>query len=760
MGTVTIRPRTHRKSPIETNGLQIGTRGDRWEEEFIKNVDFSTMDNPTDWSYLFRDSKAYDFDLSDLDSSAVINMDYMFNGTHASTLRLSGLTVGAQTSASYLLSGSFDAVDFTGAIFYSLPQNMLSGATIAQGLQLRTLDVSNLTSLSGMFQSANLASLDLTGFDTHTITDMSSMFNGAIIPILTGLNTLDYSHVTNMNGMFNGSKIPVVDLSGINFVALETANTMFQIYDKQYAKIVNLSGCKFPVLTEAAYMFYSYTSSDWTQRDRGLTINLTDAEFTSLDGLNAYYMFGYLYEPDGLDLSCFSNTQIINMQYMFYYAWLGETDFSVLDFSKASSQGIASWSSTYYGPVNYCRVPSVHIQTEVPYNVSQLSQGFSYYVFADEVTVELTCHSNIGSIYYLIYFQHYGSNLPDISTYIMENSELYASSCTYFIYFPWGFPKADVTVRNTTLHIGNNGAYNSFIYLSENAGTIDLSDMVIDGTFANGSYFIYKGYTADAIYLPSTGIKFKGALPYFIYQSNSNCYTPIYNLDKVDVSEVTVFASYTLCGLSGTYDLTSWDVSHIQSIGYNFIYYANADMDLSGWDLSSLQGLGNTLIYYSKGNFNLSNWNVTNIQSISGLAYDFEGNIDLSNWRLTNCTYLYGISVFKGGSIDFNGWEIPANQNLSNCQLLYVENGARQSYVYVPDTVYQPTSYTGQMFTSSAPSQYYTDPPIIDLYTNATSIENQGWKFSHIYSAAEPYGYRIHLNTTHEDFLEAIGGDD
>ena len=758
MGTVTIRPRIHRKSPIEANGLQIGTRGDRWEEEFIKNADFSTMDNSTDWSYLFRDSKAYDFDLSGLDSSAVTNMNYMFNGTHASTLRLAGLTIGANTTANELLSGSFNAVDFTGATFYSLPQNMFNGAIIAQGLQLRTLDVSHLTSLAGMFANANLASLDLTGFDTHTITNMSGMFSGAVIPILTGINTLDYSHVISMNSMFYGSKIPVIDLSGINFAALESAGQMFYVSNIDQAKTIDLSNSKFPVLTDASNMFYSWTSSSWDQRDRGLTIDLTDAEFTSSNGLNAYYMFGYLYEPDGLDLSCFSNVKIVNMQNMFYYAWLGETDFSVLDFSEANSQGVGAWSSGYYGSFNYCRTPSVHIQTDVPYNVNQLGQGFSYYTFADEVTVELTCHSNIGSIYYLIYF--YGNYTFDISTYVMENSELYASSCVYFIYYSWSYSKADITVRDTTLHIGNNATYNNFIYISENAGTIDLSDMVIDGTFANGSYFIYKGYAADAIYLPSTGIKFKGALQYFIYQSNSNCYTPIYNLDKVDVSEVSVFASYTLCGLSGTYDLTSWDVSHIQSIGYNFIYYVNADMDLSGWDLSSLQGLSSTLIYYSKGNFNLSNWNVTNIQSISGLAYDFEGNINLSNWRLTNCTYLYGISGFKGGSIDFNGWEIPASQNLSNCQLLYVENGAAQSYVYVPNTVYQPTSYTGQMFVSSAPTQYYTDPPIIDLYTNATSVENQGWIFSHIYSESEPYGYRIHLNTTHEDFLEAIGGDD
>ena len=760
MGTVTIRPRIHRKSPIEVNGLQIGARGDRWEEEFIKNIDFSTMDNPTDWSYLFRNSKAYDFDLSGLDSSAVTNMNYMFNGTHASTLRLAGLTVGANTTANELLSGSFNAVDFTGATFYSLPQDMFNGATIAQGLQLRTLDVSHLTSLAGMFANANLASLDLTGFDTHTITNMSGMFYNAVIPILTGLNTLDYSHVISMNSMFYGSKIPIIDLSGINFVALESAGQMFYIWSDDYAKTVDLSSSKFPVLTEGSYMFYSNTSSDWTSRSRGLTVNLTDAEFTSPNGLNANYMFGYLYEPDGLDLSCFSNVKIVNMQCMFYYAWLGETDFSVLNFSEANSQGVGAWSSTNYGPFNYCRTPSVHIQTNVPYNVSQLLQGFSYYVFADDVTVELTCPSSMGSIVYLIYLCHYGNYVPEISSYTMRNSELYASSCVYFIYATTGYPKCDITIQDTTLHIGNNGTYNNFIYLSENAGTIDLSDMVIDGTFANGSYFIYKVYAADAIYLPSTGIKFKGQLPYFIYQQNSNCYTPIYNLDKVDVSEVTAFASYTLCGLSGTYDLTSWDVSHIQGIGWDFIYYVNGDMDLSGWNLSSLQGLGSTLIYYFKGNLNLSDWNVTNIHSISGLAYDFEGNINLSNWKLTNCSYLYGISGFKGGSIDFNGWEIPASQNLSNCQLLSVENGAEQSYVYVPDTVYQPTSYTGQMFASSTPTQSYTDPPTIDLYTNATSVENQGWIFSHIYSEAEPYGYRIHLNTTHEDFLEAIGGDD
>ena len=767
MGIVTIRPRIHRENPIASNGLQIGARGDRWEEEFIKNVDFSTMDNSTDWSYLFRDSKAYNFDLSGLDSSAVTNMDYMFLGTHAGTLSLDGLTIGANTSAVNLLGGSFDAIDFTGAKFYSLPANMFTGASVAQGLQLRTLDVSNLTSLAGMFKNAQLSSLNLTGFDTHTITDMHEMFQGATIPIFIGINTLDYSNVTDASYMFAYSVIPSVDLSGITFTVLGNAQSMFYAQTDDQAKFVDLSDSKFPALINASYMFYSSSNNahyynDPPSANRVLTLDLTNMEITSSQ-LNAYYMFAYLYEPDGLDLSCFDGVKIVDGKRMFYYSILGETDFTMLDFSEAGE-----WISNIYtgnNPFYNCYTPVIHIKTGFPYAVNSYNnEPLTYYNKATDVILELTTPSTTGELNSFIYPQSHSSIYN--TSYLFKNSELYASQFNYFLNSSSSAP-INVTFEDTTLHIANDGGATNFICFS-NGGVVDMRDAIVDGTFNSSNYFYFvrcSNYSEvdKIVYFPNTGMKFKGQLNYFLYNSsgsNPNVYMTLYNVDKFDVSEIQTM-SYVFYGVKGNYDLRSWDVSNLQQVEY-CIYNCQGNFDLSGWDTSSLNYIGYFIQNFS-GNLNISNWDVSNVTSISYLGSGWSGNFDIRNWKLNNLTSLNGInSVVTGTTIDFDGWEIQSNQNMSNCYLLNVSCYGDTDVVctiYMPDTLHQPNSYTGTMFDGSNPSIYHAGVSIIDVYTNATSVETQGWKFYHIYTNEEPYGYRLHLGTTHNDFLQAIGGD-
>lgn len=761
MSDVFIRPPIHRESIIPKYGLQIGTRGDRWEEEFIKNIDFSTMDDPDDWSYLFRNSKAYDFDLGAMNSKDVVNMDYMFQGTRAGVLQLAGLTIGANTSATNIFSGDFDAIDFTGAKFYSLPANMFEGASIAQGLQLRTLDVSNLTSLAGMFKKAQLVSLDLTGFDTHTITDMHDMFNGAKIPTFIGINTLDYSNVTDVSYMFAYSEIPDIDLSNIDFKVLEDAQYMFYVNNISQAKAVNLSNSKFSSLINANYMFYSYAnynSGDPPTSDRGLTLNLTNMKITSSQ-LNAYYMFAYLYEPNGLDLSCFEGVKIYDSKYMFYYSILGETDFTMLDFSEAGS-----WiNSGYTAPFYYCCTPIIHLKTGLPYTTSSYSyEPLTWDNRATEVILELTTPPTTAQLYYFInpqYIRYYNTS------YLIKNSELYAPVFNQFICEYHSEETLNVTFENTTFHIGNNGVLTYFIQ-TINGGIIDMRDVVVDGIVSNSNYFFRSYNNSDIptiIYFPESGMKFTGKLDHFIYNSanNPNYYVTLYNIDRFDMSEIQT-ASYALCGIKGTYDLRNWGMNNIQSIGYGLIYYCSGSFDLSGWSTSKLIAIASTMINYFVGNLNLSNWDVSNVINISQLAYGFNGHLDIRNWKLRNISALSGINASGNCTVDFDGWEIQSDQNVSNCNLFYAYCNNDTDVVctiYIPNTLYQPSSYTWNMFSCDEPSEYHAGVSIIDVYTNATNIEDQGWKFYHIYSDAEPYGYRIHLNTTHDNFLEAIGGD-
>ena len=234
----------------------------------------------------------------------------------------------------------------------------------------------------------------------------------------------------------------------------------------------------------------------------------------------------------------------------------------------------------------------------------------------------------------------------------------------------------------------------------------------------------------------------------------------LYNVDKFDVSEIQTM-SYVFYGVKGNYDLRSWDVSNLQQIGYYILYNCQGNFDLSGWDTSSLNYINN-LIYNFSGNLNISNWDVSNVTNISYFGGNWSGNFDIRNWKLNSLTYMGGSHSIQGGTtIDLDGWEISSNQNMSNCYLLDFStvNEDSVSTIYLPNTLYRPVSYSGTMFNCSAPSTYVPGAHVIDVYTNATNVENQGWTFGHIYTSEEPYGYRLHLGTTHNDYLEAIGGD-
>ena len=732
MSIAYVRPPIQRHSLIPDIGLQIGTRGDRWEEEFIKNIDFSTMDDADDWSYLFRNSKANDFDLSAVDSTEVTNMDYMFQNTHAGTLRLAGLTIGEETSASYIFSGEFDAIDFTGAVFYSLPTDMLNGAIVHNGIQLRTLDVSHLTSLANMFSHAELASLDLTGFNTSTITDMSGMFSYANIPILTGLNTLDFSNVTTTLNMFYYANIPNINLSGVRFNSLINAQDMF--YDASYELsrqntlvTINMSNTYFPALERSYEMFYLYTYNNFP------TNLIIDGMTIISNGLYAYQMFAYLKLPEGvgLDLSGFDDCKLSYAGYMFSSTVLGEIDFTHLDFSELTG---GLWDAVF----RECKTPIIHVQTALPYMITSYTGSFflTFGNFADEFILEIIMPSGVSQLSNVVYPQYSDQR----TSYLIKDSTLYASSIQNFISNSSN-SFLEVTFENTVLHVGDNGSlyYALYDYASTNDSFIDMRDLVIDGTITNMNYLTGYGSATKRIYFPDTGIKIGGTMSYFIYgksfwdsttQQNYYQSPVLYNLDRFDTSRVT-------------------------SMSYLF-YYCNGDYDISSWNVGSLQNIS-YLLNNCIGNYDLSGWDTSHVTTINGIGSVTDSRVDLSGWDLSSLTSLYGISIYGECVIDFDGWNIPIDRNISNCYLIgYSNSDAAHSSIYVPNTLFQPTSYQYNMFGGSS----YNAQWVIDLYTNATDVERQNWSFIHIYSESEPWGYRIHLNTTHEQFLSIVNGGD
>ena len=72
-------------------------------------------------------------------------------------------------------------------------------------IDLSGWDTSNITDMSSMFKDCiSLTSLDVSGFDTSKVTSMNNMFNNCSFLTSLDVSGFDTSKVTNMNNMFTG----------------------------------------------------------------------------------------------------------------------------------------------------------------------------------------------------------------------------------------------------------------------------------------------------------------------------------------------------------------------------------------------------------------------------------------------------------------------------------------------------------------------------------------------------------------------------
>ena len=171
-------------------------------------------------------------------------------------------------------------------------------------LDLSGFDTSNVITMARMFYGCeSLTDLNLNSFNTSKVTDMEEMFVGCSSLTNIGLSDFDTSHVTSMYSMFLGcSSITQLDLN-----AFDTFN-----------------------VTDMGYMF-------------GYCRSLTKLDLSGFDTTNVKDMSMMLFSCTGiinLDLSSFNTSKVTNMESMFYGCnSLKELDLSSLILNKKTKVG-------------------------------------------------------------------------------------------------------------------------------------------------------------------------------------------------------------------------------------------------------------------------------------------------------------------------------------------------------------------------------------------------------------------------------------
>lgn len=211
--------------------------------------------------------------------------------------------------------------------------NMFNGCLNLSSINLSNFETSSVTDMSDMFFNCeSLTSLDLSHFKTDNVTDMGWMFAYCSGLISLDLNHFETSNVTNMRYMFSHcSSFKSLDLSHFNTANVTNMESIFSGCDE----LINIKIDHFDTsnVTDMSYMFAdcknlmnldlshfntnNVTNMEWmfSNCDKLITLNLSHLDTSNVTDMNQmFYGCGSL---TSLDLSSFDTSKVTNMEGMF-----------------------------------------------------------------------------------------------------------------------------------------------------------------------------------------------------------------------------------------------------------------------------------------------------------------------------------------------------------------------------------------------------------------------------------------------------------
>lgn len=224
---------------------------------------------------------------------------------------------------------------------------LFEGCSNLESVELSGFDTSSITDMSHMFYGCDsLTCIDVSGFDTSNVTDMSYMFHSCHNLTSLDLSNFDTSNVVNMGSMFSSCyNLTSLDLSNFGTSNVTNMHNMFDYC--QGLTSIDLSGFDTSKVTDMQGMFSNcekLTNIDVSGFD---TSNVTDMSF----------MFSDCSNLTSIDLSNFNTLEVKNMAGMF----LSCTSLTSLDLSNFDVTNVAYAD----GMLEFCYLNTIY----TPYNV-------------------------------------------------------------------------------------------------------------------------------------------------------------------------------------------------------------------------------------------------------------------------------------------------------------------------------------------------------------------------------------------------------
>ena len=579
-------------------------------------------------------------DLSGLDTSQAVYMDYMFSGCSSlASLDLSGLDTSSSTGMWSMFSGcsslaSLDLSSFDTSSVTSM-HCMFEGCSKLSSLDLSSFDTSKVAQMRGMFSGcSSLKSLDLSSFDTssvadnnHEIMDMRSMFSGCSSLVSLDLSSFDTSKVTNMSFMFEGClRLETLNLSSFN--AGNVVDMSFMFEDCQSLKTIS-----FPAV-------------------------LNTPKVTSFSG-----MFSGCRSLEGLDVSGFDTSAAKSLSSMFS----GCTKLAALDVSNFDTSAATSLSSMFSGCESLTSLDLSGFDT----SAADYQYGLSWFMSGCKSLRTVTLGSK---------FAFEGAGLDrQCSLPTPEGNGLsgrWISSKDGIAYMPSGVP-SNVAATYVTQEMGDTRAWNqngTCIWNIDENGRLTVKPITSESGELYSScpwrdeksriktVYFEKGVIAPKS-MDSMFCDCKALISADLGNLDTSRATGMdhlfegcsllerVSLSNVDTSNVTsMVAVFSNCFSLKSLDLSSFDTSNVTSMRGMFNgCRAIESLDLSAFDTSSVTDM-NLMFFscYRLLDLDVSSFDTSNVRDMEDMFFDCRSlmSLDLSSFDTSSTTAMR--SMFGG----------------------------------------------------------------------------------------------------------------
>ena len=634
--------------------------------------------------------------------------DVSVNGTQQHTYAAAGNYTVAVTgglgrinlAADSASADKLKSIDQWGDIEWTTMEEMFWSASNMVYNATDAPDLSSVTSMELMFNSASEFNGDLSSWNVSGVTQMSSMFNGAS-EFNGDLSSWNVSSVTDMRGMFRGALAFNGDLSSWNVSGVTQMSNMFNSASEFNGDLSswNVSG-----VTQMSSMF------DGASEFNG---DLSSWNASSVTHMNS--MFNGASEFNG-DLSSWNVSSVTHMNGMFldasefngdlsswnvsgvtdmYHMFLGASEFNG-DLSSWNVSGVTDMESMFQSAASFNQdisgwdVSSVRFMNDMFTDATNFDQNLGeWYVVLNSTEIDagdapgvvgtISAQNTIlrGQATYGIgagedsgsFNVTGGSDLnmtvtPDKSTYTVNitstgsfgtnNHRLYNVTVTDLDTTPTPPPK-DAFVTTWEVETSPYVIHMPVEIHTGATATIDWGDDSTTDVSVNGTQ--QHTYAAAGNYT----VAVTGGLGRINLAADSASADKLKSIDQWgSITWTTMEGAFHEASNMAYLATDAPDLSGVTNMTGMFSGASAFDGNLSGWDVSGVTDMANMFQYASDFNGNVSGWDVsgvTDMANMFGGAAAFNGNV--SGWDVSGVT---DMANMFGGASDFNGnvsgWDV------------------------------------------------------------------------------------------------------